>query len=162
VDGGQGGGQLCGAVGGVGGGSGGSALLVVSSEVGRGRLVAEGSERLELDMAGAVVMRTSGGLVQRNPTENRISALLAALSRNDSIILEQVGSSNSNYIQVWLRPDGVFQLEYRAGQPSEHYQTRTDSRCRVVSALSGWIDEESAWRDDFEWLSIGNWFNRQQ
>ena len=149
-------------VGGVGGGSGGSALLVVSSEVGRGRLVAEGSERLELDMAGAVVMRTSGGLVQRNPTGNRISALLAALSRNDSIILERVGSSNSNYIQVWLRPDGVFQLEYRAGQPSEHYQTRTDSRCRVVSALSGWIDEESAWRDDFEWLSIGNWFNRQQ
>jgi len=107
-------------------------------------------------------MRTSGGLVQRNPTENRISALLAALSQNDSIILERVGSSNSHYIQVWLRPDRVFQLEYRAGQPSEHYQTRTDSRGRVVSALSGWINEESAWRDDFEWLSIGDWFNRQQ
>ncbi len=41
------------------------------------------------------------------------------------------------YIQVWRRPEGVFQLEYRAGEPSGHYQTRTNSRDKIVSALSG-------------------------
>jgi hypothetical protein len=112
-------------------------------------------------MTGAVVMRISGGLVQRNPTENRIRALLGALSRDEHVILERFGSSDNHYIQVWLRSDGVFQLEYRAGQPSQHYQTQTESRDKVVSALSGWCRGESAWRDDFEWLSIGAWLNRQ-
>jgi hypothetical protein len=106
-------------------------------------------------------MRTSGGLVQRNPTEKRIRALLVALSRDEYVIIERVGSPDSHYIQIWVRSDGVFQLEYRAGGPSEHYQTRADSRDKVVSALSGWSAEENAWRDDFEWLSIGNWFDRQ-
>ena len=44
-------------------------------------------------MTGAVVMRTSGGIVQRNPTENRLRALLGALSRNEYFILERVGLS---------------------------------------------------------------------
>ena len=75
-------------------------------------------------MTGAVVMRTSGGLIQRNPTENRLRALLGALSRGDYAILEQVGRSDSHYIQALLRPDGFFQLEYRAGQPSETIRLR--------------------------------------
>ena len=111
-------------------------------------------------MTCAVVMRASGGLVQRNPTENRIRALLGALSREGYVTLERVGSSNSHYIQVWLRPNGVFQLEYRAGRSSAHYQTRTNSRDKVVSALSGWSRGENDWRNDFEWLSIGDWFDR--
>jgi hypothetical protein len=123
-------------------------------------------------MTGAVVMRTSGGLIQRNPTANRIPALVGALSREASlaasdsgsmaeyIIVHLIGSSDDQYIQVWLRPEGVFQLEYRAGKPSEHYQTRTESRDKVVSALSGWSRGESAWRDDFEWVSIGHWFDQ--
>lgn len=110
-------------------------------------------------MTGAVVMRTSGGLVQRNPTENRLRALLGALSRGDYVILGRVGSSHTHYIQVWLRPNGLFQLEYRAGQASEHYQTQADSREKIVSALSGWIKEENGWRDDFDWVSIGSWFS---
>ncbi len=46
-------------------------------------------------MTDSVVMRTSGGLVQRNPTENRIRALLGALSVGAHVILERFGSSNS-------------------------------------------------------------------
>jgi hypothetical protein len=112
-------------------------------------------------MANSVVMRTSKGLVQRNPTENRIRALVGALSRDEYVILEQFGRSSTHYIQVWLRPDGFFQLEYRAGNPSEHYQTRTESREKIASALSAWSKGESAWRDNFEWVSIGDWFNKQ-
>jgi hypothetical protein len=106
-------------------------------------------------------MRVSDRLVQRNPTEKRIRALISALARDDHVILRRFGSSDSHYIQVWFRPDGEFQLEYRAGQPSEHYQTRTDSRDRVASALIGWSNGESEWRDDFEWVSIGDWFDQK-
>ena len=112
-------------------------------------------------MTGAVVMRTSGGLVQRNPTEKRIRALLGVIARDGYVTLERVGSSSSHYIQVWLRSNGVFHLEYRTGEPSSHYQTRTESRDKVVSALSGWSRGEDDWRNDFEWLSIGDWFTQQ-
>jgi hypothetical protein len=112
-------------------------------------------------MTNAVVMRTSGGIVQRDPTEYRLRALLGALAKDEYFILERVGSSDSHYMQVLKKPNGVFQLEYRAGGPSEHYQTQTKSRDKIVSALSGWRNEESAWRDDFEWQSIGHWFTQQ-
>jgi hypothetical protein len=116
---------------------------------------------MEEFMAGAVVMRTSSGLMQRNPTENRIRALVSALSKGQYVMLEQFGSSESNYIQVWLRPEGIFQLEYRAGHPSEHFQARTESRDRVASALFGWSMGGDSWRDAFEWNSIGDWFDHQ-
>jgi hypothetical protein len=41
------------------------------------------------------------------------------------------------------------------------YQTQADSRDKIVLALSGWIKGESAGCDDFNWLSIGDWFNRE-
>ena len=119
------------------------------------------SPSVELDMTGAVVMRVSGGLVQPDPTETRIRALLGALSVGDHVILERFGHSSSHYIQVWFRARRIFQLEYRDGGPAEHYQTRTDSRDKAASALVGWSQGNSEWREDFEWVSIGDWFDRQ-
>ena len=56
------------------------------------------------------------------------------------------------------RVPGYFQLEYRAGEPDEHYQTITSDREKVASALTGWMREDSEWRNDFGWRSIGDWF----
>jgi hypothetical protein len=116
---------------------------------------------MENVVVGSVVMRTSKGLIQRNPTEDRVRALVGALARGEHVVLEQFGRSSSYYIQVWLRPDGVFQLEYRAGSAGEHYQAQAESREKVAAALSGWIRGETAWRDDVEWLSIEDWFNQK-
>lgn len=112
-------------------------------------------------MARAVVMRTSGGLVQRNPTENRIRALIGALTPNQHVILEQFGESSKYYIQVRLKDDGFFQLEYRAGCPAEHYQALTKSQEKVALALFGWSRGEAGWRNDLEWLPIGHLFEQQ-
>jgi hypothetical protein len=54
----------------------------------------------------------------------------------------------------------VLQLEYREGGPSEHYQTQSKSRDNVAAALYGWSQGEGAWRDNFEWISIGDWFDK--
>ena len=59
------------------------------------------------------------------------------------------------YAQVWLRPDGTYQLEYRDRSPSEHYQTRTISREKVIAALNGWVAGEIGWRDQFQWSPLG-------
>jgi hypothetical protein len=107
-----------------------------------------------------VVMRISGGQVQRNPTEHRIRALVGALRRDDYVVLEEFGKSTSSYIQLWVQSGGMLQLEYRAGGPSEHYQTRTKSRDDAAAALYGWSKGESAWQADFEWISIGDWFDK--
>jgi hypothetical protein len=114
-------------------------------------------------MTAAVVMRASSGLVLRTPTESNIVAILESLPRGGHVILELEGESgeNSHYAQAWLRPDGTFQLEYRDGQPSEHYQTRTISREKVAAALFGWVSGEASWRENFDWQSIGDRFSQQ-
>jgi hypothetical protein len=62
------------------------------------------------------------------------------------------------YVQVWLREDNTFQLEYRDGVPSEHYQTRTVSRVKVAEAMIGWMKRDPTWKDAFQWTSIGSTF----
>ena len=107
-----------------------------------------------------IVLRASNGLLLRSPEESIIGAAVNALAGDDHVILEYEGESGENvhYIQVWLRPDGDFQLEYRAGEPNEHYQTITPHRGKVASALTGWMRGGSEWRNDFDWRSIGDWF----
>lgn len=108
-----------------------------------------------------VVMRTSDRRVTRGPSDELVAELVASLQRNGHIILEREDDSgpNEHYMQVWYRPDGSFQLEYRAGRPSEHYQTRTMCRDKVRSALIEWNHGGDAWLGKFEWNSIGSWFS---
>ena len=96
----------------------------------------------------------------RSPEESIIRAAVNSLAGDDHVILEFEGESGENvhYIQVWLRPVGDFQLEYRAGEPGEHYQTITPDREKVASALTGWMRDDSVWRSDFGWRCIGDWF----
>lgn len=111
-------------------------------------------------MVTPIVMRVSNGLTLRSPTANNIAAVLESLPRGGYVILEREGESGDNvhYAQVWLRPDGSFQLEYREGSASEHYRTRTVSREKVSAALIGWLVNEPSWREKFDWQSIEGFF----
>jgi hypothetical protein len=92
--------------------------------------------------------------------ERFVQGGLDTLERNGNVILAR--EEGDHYIQVWLRPDdGVYQLEYRDGGPSEHYQTRSASVEAVASAFSAWSRGETSWRDDFKWQSIGEWFTQR-
>lgn len=111
-------------------------------------------------MTATIVMRTSRGLLVRNPTESNIQAVLESLPRDGHIILEVAGEPelNAHYVQVWLRSNGLYQLEYREGGAGEHYQALTVSREKVCEALSEWNQGGSSWRENFSWKSIGEWF----
>jgi len=81
-------------------------------------------------------------------------------SRLNSSTLAGCAAETDCYAQVWLRPDGTYQLEYRDRAPGEHYQTRTVSAEKVITALSGWVAGETQWRDAFQWTCIGAWFDQ--
>ncbi|WP_290050059.1 hypothetical protein [Amycolatopsis solani] len=114
-------------------------------------------------MAADVVMRTFGGMTIHNLTKLNIGVFVDALLIDEHVILEHENEAGANvhYIQVRHRSEGDYQLEYRAGSPAEHYQTHTDSRAKVVDALFAWSKGEVAWRDEFAWKSIGDWFTEQ-
>jgi hypothetical protein len=63
-----------------------------------------------------------------------------------------------NYVQVWLRQDGIYQLEYRDGTPAEHYRTLTVSADKVHTAFNAWRTDDREWRTSFTWTCIGSMF----
>ncbi|MFF7535309.1 hypothetical protein ACFZB2_40600 [Streptomyces bobili] len=75
-----------------------------------------------------LVMSDGARVVARRPTKPKISAAIANLQRGDVVIVERVVAEDSGdwYVQVLMREDNTFQLEYRDGAPTEHYQTRTE------------------------------------
>jgi hypothetical protein len=100
--------------------------------------------------------------VHEAPTKTHVSASIRGLRPGASMVLERVGAEPGDwYIQVWRRPEGQFQLEYRAGAAAEHFQTRTDSVEHVVDAFFGWVDGEVSWMERFGWTNIGSWFESE-
>jgi hypothetical protein len=61
-------------------------------------------------------------------------------------------------VQVLMREDNTFQLEYRDGAAAEHYQTRTVSRDKAVATVLGWVKGEPGWKAAFMWNSIASCF----
>ncbi|MFI0739227.1 hypothetical protein ACH4PU_14215 [Streptomyces sp. NPDC021100] len=108
-----------------------------------------------------LVMSDGARVVARRPTEPRIGAAIADLQRGDVVIVERVddGESGDWYVQVLMREDNTFQLEYREGVPAEHYQTRTVSREKTVAAVLGWVKGEPGWKAAFMWNNVASCFD---
>lgn len=62
------------------------------------------------------------------------------------------------YTQVLLRDDNTYQLEFRDGVAAEHYQTRTISQEKILTALLGWAAGRTDSRSDCMWNNIGSEF----
>lgn len=95
---------------------------------------------------------------QNCPRGAKLEAAVLNLPRDGHLVLQCAAEADC-YAQVWLRPDGTYQLEHRDRSPAEHYQTRTLSADKAIAALAGWAAGEIAWRDAFQWNSIGSWFS---
>jgi hypothetical protein len=107
-----------------------------------------------------LVMSDGARMVARRPSKPKISAAIANLQRGDVVIIERVSEEELGdwYVQVLMREDNTFQLEYRDGAPAEHYQTRTVSREKAVAAVLGWVKGESGWKAAFMWNNIASCF----
>ena len=115
-------------------------------------------------MDAEVVIREFNGAIVRPASELNIRITVVGLQSGEHVVLEYAGEHGKvdvHYAQARLRPEGGYQLEYRAGSAAEHFQTLTNSRDEVVAALSAWAKGDLSWRNKFEWKSIGEWFTRQ-
>jgi hypothetical protein len=105
-------------------------------------------------------LREHSGKSARDPSRSRIEAAVLSLPRDGHLGLEHSGVDKADeYIQVWLRPDGIYQLEYRDGSPTEHYQTLTVSADKVHTAFNAWRLGDREWRAGFTWTCIGSMFD---
>ncbi|MFF8279967.1 hypothetical protein ACF05T_28340 [Streptomyces lateritius] len=101
------------------------------------------------------------GRVLKKPSKPAIGRMLANLQRgNAHLILERAEEDmeGSWYVQVLLRDDNTYQLEFRDGVAAEHYQTRTISQEKVLTAMLGWAAGKVDWKDGFMWNNIGSQF----
>ncbi|MFB6820591.1 hypothetical protein ACFCXA_03235 [Streptomyces virginiae] len=58
-------------------------------------------------------------------------------------------------MQVWLRDDNTWQLDFRDGTAAEHYQARVISQEKVTITLSGRVKRRLDRKKAFLWNSIG-------
>jgi len=98
----------------------------------------------------------------RAPRPDDVLGVIESLPRDGHVLLESMDEPEV-YIQVWLRPEGSYQLELREGSVETHVQTRSLSRERVAAAFSGWLEEHSGdgdgtWRDGYQWSDISATF----
>ncbi|MFD6436999.1 hypothetical protein [Streptomyces venezuelae] len=101
------------------------------------------------------------GRTVKPPSKPVIGRMLANLGRgNEYMIVErhEEGIPGDWYIQVLLRENNTYQLEYRDGVAAEHYQTQTVSQEKVLRALLGWAAGTSEWREEFMWNNIASVF----
>lgn len=106
-----------------------------------------------------LVLMSGSVVLSKRPTKPMVSARVGNLRRDGALVLERVEQEPGDwYIQVWLRENNTFQLEYRDGVPSEHYQTRTISREKVAEAMTGWMKRDPNWKNAFDWINIGSMF----
>ncbi|MFB8176063.1 hypothetical protein ACFC8N_08290 [Streptomyces sp. NPDC055966] len=109
-----------------------------------------------------MLIATNGrGYELKRPTKPAVGAMLANLRRgNEYLILDRRDEEREGdwYIQAWFCDNNTYQLEYRDGVPSEHYQTRTVSQEKVLQALLGWMADKPDWREGFMWNNIGHMF----
>lgn len=107
-----------------------------------------------------LVMSDGAQVVARRPSKPKISAAVANLQRGDVVIVERVTEDEPGdwYVQVLMREDNTFQLEYRDGTAAEHYQTRTVSWEKTVAAVLGWVKGKPDWKDAFMWDNIASCF----
>ncbi|WP_191898883.1 hypothetical protein [Kitasatospora aureofaciens] len=114
-----------------------------------------------LDDLAMLIATNERGHVVKRPSKPAIGTMLANLRRgNAHMVLERVDERQpgSWYIQVRLRENNTFQLEYRDGVAELHYQTLTISQEKVLGALLGWAGAKPGWRDGFMWNNIGEQF----
>jgi hypothetical protein len=104
-----------------------------------------------------LILTNERGHVVRHASKPAIGTMLANLRRgNAHMVLERVEADRPGtwYVQVLLRGNNTYQLEYRDGVAELHYQTQTVSQAKVLGALLGWAAAGAGWREGFMWNNI--------
>jgi hypothetical protein len=109
-----------------------------------------------------LVLRDSCGRMVRSPDEETVQSVVQTLTRGEHVVIsagvEGGGESTLVYAQVWLRPEGIYQVEYRDGAPSRHWRAMSVSREKAAGFLASWCANDPDYARGFQWEDISAWF----
>ena len=107
------------------------------------------------------VLRDSHGRVVTGPDPDMVAAVIQTIGRDGfvTVTVGDAGAEATTYAQVWHRPEGIFQVEYRDGAPHRHWRSLTFSADKAAAFLTSCIEGDDEWRDRFDWQSIGHYFD---
>ncbi|MGW4849494.1 hypothetical protein [Nocardia brasiliensis] len=105
------------------------------------------------DRPADVHVRTGDG----TPVPELTDALLTKIldeprsPRDPSIELER---GAHDYLRARLLPDGMYELEYCAGDATEIFQMYTSDARMLRDVMFAWIDENPWWRESVAWYRV--------
>lgn len=97
-----------------------------------------------------------------DPSEDVLGDLLADLNlRWRFMIIERLDREpeGQHYLQVYLNDDLSYQVEYREGEASRHFQAHVPRRPEldgyelVRRVVAGWAFDRTGWRDALPWAA---------
>ncbi|WP_067806555.1 hypothetical protein [Nocardia beijingensis] len=86
-------------------------------------------------------------------TEDALGDLLGAPAGPEHTVLE-LSRADLHEIRARLLPDGVYELEHRAGSATESFQMYTSDPVLVRGVLWAWLSDDPWWRDAVAWFPV--------
>ena len=103
-------------------------------------------------------MKGSRVATHHRPSTDAVATALNALGRDTTLVLED-RDEEEVYVQVWLRDDGLFQLECRDGGPATHRRVLTVSAEKVERAVLAWRARDDDWDAGIDWTDVSAEFS---
>ncbi|MGK8524253.1 hypothetical protein ACRS6B_23085 [Nocardia asteroides] len=107
---------------------------------------------MSIDPTG-VRIRTGDGTPLPELTEDALGGLLDGPAGPQHAVLE-LSRAGLHDIRAGLLPDGVYELEYRAGSATESFQMYTPDPVLVRDVLWSWLSGDSWWHDAVAWFPV--------
>ncbi|MBF6337979.1 hypothetical protein IU450_19055 [Nocardia abscessus] len=100
-----------------------------------------------------VRIRTGDGTPLPDLTEDALGDLIDEPADPEHPILE-LSRADLHDIRARLLPDGVYELEHRAGSATETYQMYTSDPVLVRDVLWAWLSDDPWWHDAVAWFPV--------
>ncbi|MDE1675421.1 hypothetical protein [Nocardia gipuzkoensis] len=129
--------------------------MVLDLTKGRGLAVLDPQTRRLYDPRGRadVLVTVGDGTVLPYLTKELLADLLADPPdpANPFLVVER---EEQHYVQTCPDSDGVYELEYRAGSPDQHFRVHTSDRALVGDVIWAWSIDNPWWRDAVDWREV--------
>ncbi|MGY1948029.1 hypothetical protein [Nocardia asiatica] len=100
-----------------------------------------------------VRIRTGDGTPLPELTEDALGDLIDEPAGAEHAILE-LSRAELHDIRARLLPDGVYELEHRAGSATQTFQMYTSDPVLVRDVLWAWLSDDPWWRDSVAWFPV--------
>jgi hypothetical protein len=96
----------------------------------------------------------SDGSAWDDPPDNILRDLLRALDpENPFVIVERMDlrPPGQNYMQVYFKGDGSYQVEFRDGGAERHYESQVAKPDKMTDVIADYALDRPGWRDSLKW-----------